>query len=124
MSARTIQELLPDTYRIYKKAAESYDDLGLPVVVNTPISFEGSIDIPCRLQEYRSKREYAEGLDQDIVINYQEIIAKEGSPLYMNHIIVVNSIEYEVITVKPATFYEPYVSAFIVNLGEAQVDGE
>lgn len=117
---RSLAKLLPDVYTIYKQKPTEYDELGLPIKSRTAILYNGTNLIPCRLQEYRVARDQRTTLGPDLTQNLHEIVTLHDAPLYVNYIITINNIDYEVTKVNYPANLSPYQSAIIVNLGEVQ----
>lgn len=117
MRGRVQDFLLPDTCRIYPPENQMTPSGSYRRVNDAPLQYNGSPDIPCRLDESKHYRQ-AEVFGQEAVISEFEIHVPWDAPLKHDHTIEVDGRHYEVRKMADAGAFLVTKSALVARIGQ------
>lgn len=95
MRERAVKHLLPDTCQIYKPDRVVTPSGSYEEIKGAPLEYNGSPDIPCRLdvsKHYRSEEVFG----QEAVVNDYELHVPWDAPILADHTITYEGEDYEV----------------------------
>lgn len=108
--------LMSDTYQVYYSEATGFTDYGTPITQEIIQTWRGVVDIPCRLQEYKLYKDTSISSGQDVLTNAHELIFPIDAPMKVGARVVINEIDYEVVTITNPTFLLGAKNATLVHL--------
>lgn len=85
-----VSKLMPDTYTIRRKVTTGYTEYGTPIQEFENMHYNGSTDIPCRLEELKTFRELYQNDGADINVNLYTLHIPVDAPMFIDTTITVN----------------------------------
>ena len=108
--------VFPDMCRIYPPGGTMTGSGTIRAGTGTPLQYNGSADIPCRIDIAKHFRA-AEVFGQEGIVSDFEIHVPWDAPLKHNHKIVINSQTYEITKLMDTDSWRVTKSALVARIG-------
>jgi hypothetical protein len=109
--------LLPDRCRIYPPDRQITSSGSYREGLGQPLQYNGSPDIPCRLDESKHYRQ-AEVFDQEAIVSEFELHVSWDAPLSHDYKIEINGLFYEVRKMADVGEFLVTKSALVARIGQ------